>query len=106
VKLTVVVVLPDPLVPVYAIPFPLNEMDTEFAEICVIVIPEVALGVHLLPTVFDKHSAAVPTPAFSVCRSNMIGPPTGPVKVAQFVRLGVRVGAPMRLLCVTEVVPA
>src|ERR1700724_689502 len=36
----------------------------------------------------------------------MIGPGIGPLKVAQSVKLGVRVGAPTRLPCVTEVVPA
>ena len=54
VKVTTVGVLPVPLVPVYAIPLPLNDMDTWVAEICSIVIPEFG-PVHLLPIVFDEH---------------------------------------------------
>ena len=46
---------------------------------------------------FEAQPASVPTPAFMVCRSNMIGPPAAPVKVDQPVILGVRVGAPTRL---------
>ena len=59
-KLTTVLVLPVPLVPVYAIPLPVNVMDTWFAETCVNVIPELAEGVHVLPIAFDVQPAAVP----------------------------------------------
>jgi hypothetical protein len=104
VKLTTVFVLPEPLVPKYAIPLPLNAICTWFDEICVNVTPEVAEGVHVLPTAFEVQPAAEPKPGLRVCRSNVIVP-VGVVKVAQLLRLGVRVGAPTRLPWVTPVVP-
>jgi hypothetical protein len=45
---------------VYAIPLPVNEMDTWFEETCVNVIPELAEGVHVLPIAFEVQAPAVP----------------------------------------------
>jgi len=54
VKVTTVAELPVAHEQVYEIPLTLNEMDTWFAAICSIVIPEFG-PVHRLPIVFDAH---------------------------------------------------
>ena len=59
VKETVVGVLPVVLVPVYAIPKPLKDIETEFSDICVKVIGEPS-GVHTLPTALEEQSPTVP----------------------------------------------
>jgi len=96
VKEMIVGLLPDALVPVYAIPFPLKEIETEKAPTCANVIGEPA-GVQMLPIVFEEQPASVPKPAFSVFRSILMRPAAVPENSAQSAILGVRVGAPERL---------
>ena len=58
VKEMTVGLLPDPLVPVYAIPFPLKEIETELIPICANVIGE-PVGVQRLPIVSGTTAGAI-----------------------------------------------
>jgi hypothetical protein len=91
----------DEFVPVYALPFPLNEIATELAAICANVIGE-PLGVQILPMAFELQPASVPVPGLRFCKSNLISPDTVPRNSDQSVMLGVNVGDPTRLPCTTE----
>jgi hypothetical protein len=96
VKEMTVGLLPVPLVPVYAMPFPLKVIETALAPSCANVIGE-PVGVQRLPIVFEEQPASVPKPAFSVFRSILMRPDAVPENSAQSAIFGVKVGAPARL---------
>jgi hypothetical protein len=91
-----IVGLLDALVPVYATPFPLKEIETELRPTCAIVIGE-PVGVQRLPIAFEEQPARFPKPAFSVFRSILMRPAAVPENSVQSTIFGVKVGAPERL---------